>query len=127
MKRKILAVDDDAVILGAFQVFFEAQDWEFHGAGTGEAGLKKAAEIRPDVILLDVNLPDMQGWDICRKIREDQALGAVPILLISGQRKASEDVVEGLKAGADDYLPKPVSFPLLLEKIKTVMRAGKGP
>lgn len=122
MKTRILAVDDDSLILSMVQEIVEMQEWEFEGARCGQEGLEAAARVVPDVILLDVNLPDMRGWDLCRKLRENPALAKTPIVLISGEYKESGDVIQGLQNGADDYLLKPISPLLLVEKIKSILR-----
>ena len=122
MNIRILVIDDDARARELLQIVVEAQGWEFLGAGTAGEGLKAAERHKPDAIVLDVVLPDMKGWDVCRRLREIEAVAKTPILLVSGKHKDSEDIVKGLKSGADDYLPKPLRPALLVEKIKTVVR-----
>lgn len=122
MKLKVLAIDDDPLFLSALKVTVEFQEWTFSGARSGKEGVEAAKTVAPDIILLDVSLPDAEGWDLCQQIRAFPATSKVPILLISGQRKDSEDIIKGLKSGADDYLPKPVSPVFLVEKIKTIAR-----
>ena len=122
MAPKILAVDDDEALLGVMEAFFKAEEWSFRRAGSAKEGLRAASAERPDLILLDVSLPDGKGWDVCRRLRETSGLADIPILLISGQRKDSKDIVEGLRSGADDYIPKPIRFKVLIEKIKAILR-----
>lgn len=127
MKPKLLVVDDDGALLAVMKDFFEIQGWDVTGARTGQEGIEAAARTLPEAIVLDVVLPDMKGWDVCRNLREKPATARIPILLMSGARKDDEAVVKGLESGADDYLPKSASLPLVLEKLKTLMRvAPKG-
>jgi len=127
MPRKILLIDDDKAIGLMLEDWFAPPDWDFTCAETGAEALREAARVRPDAIILDVALPDMQGWELCRALRALPACAKTPILLCSGQHRESADAVRGLEAGADDFLPKPLRPALLREKILAMLRSGPTP
>ena len=87
---------------------------------TGAAGLETAARVRPDLILLDVDLPDMDGREVCRRLRESGV--AAPIIMLTGQ-DSDADTIAGLEAGADDYVTKPFRIAVLLARIRAQLRA----
>ena len=90
-------------------------------ANNGEKGLKEARALEPDLILLDLMLPGIQGIDVCRVIKSDANLKNIPIIILSALGQ-EEDIVKGLDAGADDYVTKPFSLDILNARIKTVLR-----
>ncbi|MBI4424750.1 MAG: response regulator transcription factor [Elusimicrobia bacterium] len=121
---RILMIDDDRSLLKMTRDFLESQGWTFQGAETSVEGLAMAARERPDLILLDVNLPDLDGFAVCRKVKADPVLGRVPIVLISGDRRKAEDILKGLEAqGADGYVLKPFPVTVLKAKLEAVLRA----
>ena len=122
MSRTLLAIDDDAVLLGLIGRFLKRKGWGYEKAMTGEEGLKKARESKPDVVLLDVELPDETGWNVCRSLKQDAALRSVPVVMISGKRIVGEDRAKGLEYGADDYLVKPFDLSVMLLKIEAILR-----
>jgi putative two-component system response regulator len=92
-----------------------------HATGDGEAGLRAVATTRPDLVLLDVGLPGIDGFELARRIRLDLRLATLPILLLTG-RTAVSDVVTGLNAGADDFITKPFARPELIARIRSALR-----
>lgn len=117
-KPRILVVEDDKAISGLISTTLETQDYQYHAARTGSAALLEAASYRPDVILLDLGLPDMDGVDIVRKVR---GWTNTPIIVVSA-RSEDRDKVEALDAGADDYLTKPFSVDELLARLRVALR-----
>jgi len=122
-KLKILVVDDDPDIASAFSHLLQLADYEVLSAGTGEECLRIAGAERPDLILLDVRLPDLNGLEVCRRIKADPALSRIVVINITGARTSKDDEAEGIEAGADAYLSKPVHLRTLLAHVQTLLRA----
>jgi len=118
---RALVVDDDEGMLGLLERLLGAAGLEVTTAATGEAALVAALAERPDVVTLDVNLPGLSGYEVCRALRE--AYGpSLPILFLSGSRTESFDRVAGLLLGADDYLTKPFAPDELLARVRGLVR-----
>ncbi len=115
---KILLVDDDPTILQLLKLFLENEGYQVLTAESGSAGLEVAAKQLPDLAILDVIMPVMDGFETCRRLRE---LGVQSILVMS-HRHDERSVVKALELGADDYLRKPFEVPVLLAKIRTLLR-----
>lgn len=118
----ILIIDDDAELRQALVEQFDLEDG-FAGAGASSAaeGFAAAAEKKPAVIVLDVSLPDMDGFEACRQLRE-QGVRA-PIIMLTGAAQEEEHQVQGLDAGANDYVLKPFKFSVLLARIRAHLRS----
>jgi len=101
----------------------ERKDYLVVLASSGREGLQKAYQVRPELIILDIMMPGMDGWEVCRRLRE---LSGVPIIMLTA-RNMKGDVVKGLEAGADDYLTKPFSAAELNARIQAVMRRSNTP
>ena len=117
-KPLILVVEDDTAVANLIATTLETQDYHYHRATTGAGALLDAASCRPDVMLLDLGLPDMDGVDIIRKLR---GWTAMPIIVVSA-RSEDADKVAALDAGADDYLTKPFSVDELLARLRVALR-----
>jgi len=115
---RILVVDDELAIRRFLHTVLSAEEFSLHEAEAGHAALAAAAAFRPDVILLDLGLPDMDGIEVIRRIRE---WSAVPIIVLS-VREREDDKVAALDAGADDYLTKPFGVGELLARIRAALR-----
>ena len=124
MKHKLLVVDDepDAVELVEFNL--KQAGFEVATAPDGAEALKKARAVRPDLIVLDVMLPELDGLEVCRILRRDPATAAIPILMLTA-RAAEVDRVVGLELGADDYVTKPFSPRELVLRIKKILERGE--
>ncbi len=118
MDKKILVVDDEKPIVEILKLNLQKENYEVYEAYDGEEALLKAKTIQPDLILLDVMLPKIDGFTVCRKIRETSS---VPILMLTA-REEEVDKVLGLELGADDYITKPFSVRELMARIKANMR-----
>src|SRR6266545_838079 len=114
----ILVVDDDARIAAAVRRSLIYEGYEVEVAGDGPAALARARERLPDLVVLDVMLPGLDGVEVCRRLRAD---GDVPILMLTA-RDGLESRVEGLDSGADDYLVKPFERDELLARIRALLR-----
>ena len=119
MKRRILIVDDEVPIVEILKFNLEKDGYDTLCAYDGADGLEKALNENPDLILLDVMLPNMDGFTVCKKIREKSA--SVPILMITA-REEEVDKVLGLELGADDYITKPFSVREILARVKANLR-----
>ena len=117
-KFQILVVEDDAPVRNLIATTLKAHDYRFLTASTGEAAVMEAASHNPDVILLDLGLPDLDGVEVIRRIR---SWSNVPILIISA-RSEDTDKIDALDAGADDYLTKPFSVDELLARLRVTQR-----
>ncbi|MDD6032350.1 MAG: response regulator transcription factor [Oscillospiraceae bacterium] len=117
-KPQILVVEDDMAVSNLISTTLETQSYQYHTAKNGSEAILEAASYRPDVILLDLGLPDMDGVDIIRKVR---SWSSMPIIVVSA-RSEDRDKVEALDAGADDYLTKPFSVDELLARLRVALR-----
>jgi DNA-binding response OmpR family regulator len=106
VKKKILVVDDSAQILALATTMLKLLGYESVGVACGMDALKYLAQETPALVLLDVNLPDMDGFKICRHIKQTPATAAVPVFMVSA-KKTGNDAERGTKAGADEYITKP--------------------
>jgi two-component system, OmpR family, KDP operon response regulator KdpE len=115
---RVLVVDDEPQIVRALQINLKARRYEVHTAATGTTALSVAAQYPPDLVILDLGLPDFDGVDVIRGLR---GWTEAPILVLSG-RTDSLDKVEALDAGADDYITKPFGIDELLARLRAVLR-----
>lgn len=88
----------------------------------GDTAYRKVLELRPDLVLLDVNLPGMMGYDVCRQIKSDPRVGDCLVLMMTGEMKQVEDKLKGFDMGADDYVTKPFDLPVLLARVFSLLR-----
>ena len=121
-KATILIVEDEPAIATAIAQRLSAEGWRTEVAKDGYSGIDKARKLNPDVVVLDVMLPGLNGWNIINDIRSSGK--TMPILFLTA-RDQIEDRVKGLELGADDYLIKPFAFAELLARIKTLLRRGQ--
>ncbi|HAK96147.1 MAG TPA: DNA-binding response regulator [Planctomycetes bacterium] len=119
--EKILVVDDEEDILELLQYNLSRDGFTVVRASTGEQALASARGSPPDLVLLDLMLPGINGLDLCKRFRADERLAAVPIIIVSAKGEEA-DVVAGLELGADDYVTKPFSVRTLLARIRAVLR-----
>jgi DNA-binding response OmpR family regulator len=122
-KTSILLVDDDPQLIRLVRANLESVGYKVAVAMDAQSALKSIDLDVPDLILLDIMLPDMLGYDLCKRIRE---FSAVPIIMLTAKVEDS-DKVKGLKAGADDYLGKPFNMEELLARVEAVLRRSKHP
>jgi DNA-binding response OmpR family regulator len=120
---KILAVEDEPDITFALRLVFERAGYEFISSADGRAGLRMVHEERPDIVVLDIGLPGMDGWTILERIRD---VADLPVLLLSAHGQESHKV-RGLRAGADDYLTKPFTNNELLARVEALLRRSRRP
>jgi class 3 adenylate cyclase/CheY-like chemotaxis protein len=118
---KILIVDDTPANIRLLASLLTVNGYDVETAASGEEGLKKVAEYRPDLLLLDIMMPGMNGYDVCRAIRADPTTGVLPVVLVTSLDPAQERI-KGLEAGADDFLTKPINQAELLARVKSLLR-----
>lgn len=121
MPALIAALDDEPDILELLKVTLEKAGFRFAGFEEAEALYRFLDRQKPDLLLLDLMLPDMDGLDVCREIRRSEALASIPIIMLTAKGDESDKVV-GLELGADDYLTKPFSVKELVARIHAVLR-----
>jgi two-component system phosphate regulon response regulator PhoB len=120
-KGLVLIVDDERDLRTLLDFNLRQAGWRTAQAETGAEALARARALHPTVIVLDLNLPDVSGMDVCRLLRADDETRGLPILMLTA-RSAEEDRVQGLEVGADDYLPKPFSLRELVLRVEAVSR-----
>jgi DNA-binding response OmpR family regulator len=118
MTETILLVDDDQNIIGLAQMYLEQDGFRVTSATDGNAALKKILNDRPNLVVLDLMLPGLDGWEICRRVRAESD---VPIIMLTA-RSDDIDKIVGLELGADDYLTKPFNPRELVARIKAILR-----
>jgi CheY-like chemotaxis protein len=120
MAEKVLIIDDDIDTLKLVGLMLERQGYEISVASNGTIGLSKAAEEHPELILLDVMMPDLDGYEVTRRLREDPSLAHIPIIMFTAKTMV-DDKVAGFEAGVDDYLTKPTHPAELTAHVKAVL------
>lgn len=116
-KAKILIVDDEPNNVDFLEQALEDSGYQLITATNGQEALNKIQSEQPDLILLDLNMPVMDGFTVLAKVKEDPNLRDIPVIIISSEHE-SKSVVKGIKQGAEDYLTKPVNAGLLVKKVK---------
>ena len=119
--KNILVVEDDLDIRELISFNLQNEGHQIFEAKDGEAGIDKAREKLPDLILLDLMLPGIQGLDVCRVIKSDQETKETPIIMVTALGQ-EEDIVKGLETGADDYITKPFSIKVLIARVNAVLK-----
>jgi two-component system KDP operon response regulator KdpE len=124
MSKRILVVDDDADFTELVNIVLTREGFEVLTASNGREALRTLFESKPDLVLLDVIMPQMDGWQTCKYIRE---ASDVPIIILSGQSRSEDDIVRGLDHGADEYILKPISNRELAARVKAILRRAELP
>ncbi|MCD8377070.1 MAG: response regulator transcription factor [Oscillospiraceae bacterium] len=122
MARKVLIVEDDGNIAELLHLYLEKESFETAVAGDGGKGVELFQSFHPDLVLLDLMLPVMDGWEVCRRIREESK---TPVIMLTAKGELS-DKVTGLEMGADDYIVKPFEMKEVLARIHAVLRRFNG-
>lgn len=124
---RILVVEDSPPLRKLLSQAFAAEGHDCRVAGGVEEGFQRAQDDKPDLVLLDVNLPDGNGIDLCRRIKAEAGLSHIPVLLVTGEASDVEHKVSGFDAGADDYVLKPFRMKELLARIAGLLKSGARP
>jgi two-component system KDP operon response regulator KdpE len=118
MATTLLLIDDDVSLCETVRFMLIRNGFQVEVAHNAISGLKEAYALKPDAVILDIMLPDMDGWQVCRRLRE---MSDVPIIMLSALG-SDENVIEGLNLGADDYIVKPVAVEELIARIRALLR-----
>jgi len=121
MIGKILIVDDESAARSALDTLLRREGFEVRDASDGPSALLECAKFRPDLILLDILMPGMNGFEVCRRIKATPETRLTPVVLITGL-SATEDRIEGINAGADDFLSKPLDINELLARTRSLLK-----
>lgn len=122
-KTTIVVIDDDTVLLGLLRQSLERAGYVVETAANGLAGLQSAYNVHPDLVVLDVMMPRMDGWEVCARLRE---VSKVPIIMLTA-KDAESDKLRGFHLGIDDYVTKPFSFAELTARIAAVLNRAREP
>ena len=121
--KHILIIEDEKDIADLLQFNLENQRYSVSVATNGEDGIQYARQEEPDLVILDLMLPGIHGLDVCKILKSEKKLKKTSIIMLTALGQ-EEDIVKGLESGADDYIPKPFSFEILLARVKSVLRRG---
>ncbi len=124
MAKRILIIEDDPAVLRAMSYMLEKEGYEVLTAMNGLEGLTKAKGENPDLLILDVMLPGIDGFEICHRLRAESQTAQLPILMLSAKGQAADKSM-GLQVGANEYLTKPVERLVLLGKVEALLAAKK--
>jgi DNA-binding response OmpR family regulator len=120
-KKRILIVDDEAEVVGLAQEILSSEGYEVEGAMSGVEGIERATSSPPDLILLDVNMPQMDGWEVLRALKADETTREVPVAIFT-VRTHTRDKIYSLQKGAFDYITKPFTVVELSERVRKIFQ-----
>jgi phosphate regulon transcriptional regulator PhoB len=124
-KKTVLTIDDEKDLIELVRYNLEKEGFRVRGALDGETGLAMALQEKPDVVLVDLMLPGMDGLEVCRRLRADSRTAAIPLIMLTAKSGESDRVV-GLELGADDYVTKPFSPRELTARVRALLRRTEG-
>ena len=124
IKYKVLAVDDEPGCTEILERYLVPEGYYVETARDGKEALKKVNETKPDIILMDVMMPEMDGFEVVRKLRADEKTRLIPIVLISALAQ-TEERIKGIEAGCDDFISKPYNIELLITRVKALLKIKK--
>ena len=120
MQKKILIVEDEESLLKLESILLTTKGYLVRGATTGPAALEAIAEERPDLVLLDIMLPGLDGFEVCERIKSNKETRNIPVILLTA-KKTPEDVARGVEVGAEQYITKPFKSAKVMETIETLL------
>ncbi len=120
-RQKILIVEDDLDVAEMLNAYFRVQGYEVHTVNWGEDGVRTSQTIRPDLVILDIRLPDIDGYEVARRLRTNRRTANIPIIFLTEKRERS-DRLRGLELGADDYITKPFDVQELRLRVRNALR-----
>jgi two-component system phosphate regulon response regulator PhoB len=125
MSQRILIIEDEKALVDVLTYNFQREGYETAVAHNGQEGLRKAQTLLPDLIVLDLMLPVLNGLEVCRELRANERTRKIPILMLTA-KAAETDQVVGFSLGADDYVTKPFSVKVLVQRVKALQRRREG-
>jgi two-component system, OmpR family, response regulator VicR len=123
---RILCIEDEKEIIDLIRLILNRKGHEVFGASGGEEGLAKARALRPDIVLLDLMMPDMDGWEVFHRMRLDEALNEIPVIIVTARAQPIDRVLGLHVARVDDYVSKPFTPQELLETVERVLARKQG-
>lgn len=120
---KILVIDDDAGIRESLQDMLTLENFECEVAESAQEGLAMADQMKPELIVTDVQLPDISGYQVCQSIKRDPASKDIPVIMITGRFTEPEDRIQGFDLGADEFFIKPFNPVYFVSRIKSILRS----
>ncbi|NOZ02314.1 MAG: response regulator transcription factor [Deltaproteobacteria bacterium] len=124
--KRILVIEDEHDFAEVVIMNLKRSGYEATGVRTGEDGLAEIPRMKPDLVLLDLNLPDMSGHEVCRRLKYDPSFRSIPVIMVTARGEEVDRVV-GLELGADDYMVKPVSMREMVLRVNAVLRRNRAP
>jgi DNA-binding response OmpR family regulator len=122
LSARILVVDDDAGMRESLKDLLALEDFDCDTADTGKKGLAMFQLLKPDLVVLDAQLPDMSGFQVCQIMKKDLSLRMIPVIMVSSRFTEPQDRIQGLELGADDFFTKPFDPVLFVARIKNLVR-----
>lgn len=119
-RNRVLLVDDDKQILNSLRVYLELENYEVYTASNGQEALDKVTEHKPEILVLDIMMPEMDGFEVLEKIKGDDDLSAIPVIMLTAKGQPV-DVLKGYKMGASSYMTKPFNLNELVENIELIL------
>lgn len=124
-KKRVLVVEDELSLRMMLTQLLKSCGYEVFEEPDGEAGLRRTLELRPDLIITDLNLPMLSGLDMCAKIKSDPRVKDIPVIMMTGDLKTMNDKLRGFELGADDYIVKPLDIAVLASRVAALLK-GRG-
>lgn len=127
--KKVVCIEDEVEMIDLVKLILSRRNIEVHGALGGEEGLEKIGTVKPDLVLLDLMMPEMDGWEVYQKMKSDEATRDIPVIVVTAKAQSIDRVLGLHIAGVDDYITKPFGPRELLESVERVMgnRPGSTP
>ncbi len=117
---KILFADDEPDIAAIVKRKLELEGYEVIVKTNGRQALAALQEVKPDLVILDVMMPEMNGWDVCRKMKENESTGSIPVIILTAKTQNMDELMS-YESGADRYVSKPIDFPLLINAVEELL------
>lgn len=124
-KKTILVVDDEADVITLAEEILKKEGYKIHGALNGAEGIEKAMKLKPDLILLDINMPDMDGWEVLSALKMDEETEGIPVAIFT-VRDDPRDKLYSFQQGALDYITKPFTYQGLLDRVRKIFQHVEG-
>src|SRR5499426_1836879 len=121
---RVLVVEDEQDVAELIRYNLAKEGYDVRVTGNGADALRQAREARPELILLDIMVPQLNGWEVCRRLKQDADTRGIPVIMVTGRAEEGDKVL-GFEMGADDYVTKPFSPRELIARVRAVMRRGK--
>jgi two-component system, OmpR family, response regulator VicR len=104
---RVLCIDDESGVVELISLILKSQDVQVEGANSGQEGLEAMRQNPPDAVLLDIMMPEMDGWEVYRQMKTDEALKHIPVIIVTARNSSFEEIIARERAGVDDYITKP--------------------